>query len=72
MAVMKDMLTPFNLLVVMVAGWIQRQQDEAIVYLREENRVVRELIPGKRLKLTDRQRRRLAVLGKSLCRKILN
>ncbi len=46
MAVMKDMLTPFNLLVVMVAGWIQRQQDEAIVYLREENRVLRELIPG--------------------------
>lgn len=71
MACMKDSLTPFSLLVVMVAGWLQRHQDDAIAYLREENRVLRELIPGKRLRLTNDHRRRLAVVGKALGRRLL-
>ena len=42
-----------------------------IEYLREENRVLRELHGKKRLRFTDKQRRRLAVKGKALGRKVL-
>ena len=68
---MNHSITPFSLLVVTVAGWLQRHQDNAIAYLREENRVLRDLIPDKRLKLTNDRGRRLAVLGKALGRKLL-
>src|SRR5215831_2602186 len=42
-----------------------------IDYLREENRVLRELLAGSRLRLNDDQRRRLAARAKGLGRKIL-
>ncbi len=42
-----------------------------IDYLKEENRVLRELHGKKRLRFTDDQRRRLAVKGKALGRKLL-
>ena len=64
-------MTPLSLLVAMAAGWVQRHQDEAIAYLREENRVLRELIPDSRLELTNAQRVRLAVLAKALGRRLL-
>jgi transposase InsO family protein len=54
-----------------MAGWITRQQDAAIEYLREENRVLKQQLGRKRLRLTDHQRRRLAVLGKALGRRAL-
>ena len=38
----------------------------------EENRVLREQMGGRRLRLTDDQRRRLAVMGRILGRKILD
>lgn len=53
------------------AGWIHRQQADAITYLTEENRVLREQLGDKPLRLTDAQRRRLAVKGKALGRKLL-
>ena len=40
-------------------------------YLQEENRVLKEQLGGKRLRLTDQQRRRLAVKGKRLGRRVL-
>ena len=43
----------------------QRQQD-ALDYLQEENRVLREQLGGKRLRLSDDQRLRLAVRAKKL------
>lgn len=49
----------------------QRQQD-AIEYLREENRVLREQLEKGRLRFTDDQRCRLAVRGKRLGRKLLS
>ena len=52
-------------------GWVNRHQETAIDYLREENRVLRELHGEKRLRFTDDQRRRLAVKGKALGRKAL-
>jgi hypothetical protein len=43
-----------------VAGWISRRQLAAIDYLKEENRLLKERLGGRRLRLTDAQRRRLA------------
>jgi len=42
-----------------------------IAYLQEENRIFREQFGGRRLRLTDAQRRRLAAKGKALGRKAL-
>jgi hypothetical protein len=47
--------------VISMAGWMNHQQQQAIDYLREENRVLREQFGGRRLRFTDDQRRRLAV-----------
>ena len=58
-------------LIVTVAGWLNRRQVSAVEYLIAENRVLREQLEGKRLRLTDAQRRRLAVKGKAIGRKAL-
>ena len=55
---MRRTFDPFRLLVVSIAGWLNRQQRDAIDYLREENRVLREQLGDKRLRLSDDQRRR--------------
>ncbi len=60
-----------QLLLATFAGWVNREQAQAIEYLREENRVLKEQLRGKRLRLTDDQRRRLAAKGKKLDRKLL-
>jgi len=61
-----------QLLVLIVSGWVNRRQQLAIEYLLEENRVLREQLGNRRLRLTDAQRRRLAVRGKALGRKALD
>ena len=38
------------------AGWVNRQQASAIEFLTEENRVLREQIGERRLRLSDDQR----------------
>ena len=53
----------------MVAGWLQREQSAVIEYLKEENKVLREQLGGKRLRFTDAQRRRLARRGKLVGRR---
>ena len=58
-------------LVLTVAGWVNRHQEDLIDYLREENRVLREQCGPRPLRLTDAQRRRLAVRGKRLGRRAL-
>ncbi|GEM_PF-1584601 len=58
--------TPLQMFLVMLAGWVNERQRAAIDYLREENRVLRELHGKKRLRLNDDQRRRLAVRGRML------
>lgn len=60
-----------NLLVVCLAGWLTQQQNRVIDFLLEENRTLHELLGAKRLKLNDRQRRRLAVKAKPISRKVL-
>ena len=58
-------------LLAVFSGWVNRHQREIIDYLMEENRVLREQLGGRRLRLNDDQRRRLAVKGKVLGRKVL-
>ena len=63
---------PMTMLLMMLAGWINRQQQEVIEYLKAENTILNdELLTAKgkkRILLNDRQRRRLAILGKKLGR----
>ena len=59
-----------QLLVLTVAGWVNRHQDDLIDYLREENRVLREQLGSRPPRLTDAQRRRLAVRGHKLGRRV--
>ena len=68
---MNFVLSPRQLLLAILAGWVNRQQQQAIEYLRTENIVLRELLGKKRILLTDAQRRRLAARGKLLGRKLL-
>ena len=62
---------PLRFLVLMMAGWMNRKQQDVIAYLQEENRVLREQQGGKRLRFTDAQRRRLAAKAKSVGRQQL-
>jgi hypothetical protein len=60
-----------QVIIAMVAGWINRHQQHVITYLKEENRVLKSKLPGGRLRLTDTERRRLAKLAHPLSRKQL-
>ncbi len=60
-----------HVLIAMVAGWIQRHQQQVIAYLQEENRVLKAQLGPQRLRLTDTERRRLAALAYPLGRKRL-
>ena len=68
---MPRMLDPFPFVLVAVAGWMNQRQQQAIEYLREENRVLREQLGDRRVRFNDDQRRRLAVRAKGLGRKLL-
>jgi hypothetical protein len=57
-----------HVLIAMVTGWIQRHQQRVITYLQEENRVLKAHLHGRRLRLTDTERRRLAALAHPLGR----
>jgi putative transposase len=54
------------------AGWVNRHQLYVIEYLREENRVLKERLGGRRLRFTDAERHRLARKAQALGRKVLN
>ena len=56
------------MLVLMAAGWLQQSDLLIIHYLQEENRVLREQLGARRLRLTSEQRRRLAVRAQPLGR----
>ena len=49
-----------QMLLLMVTGWLERREREALTYLIEENRLLRRQLGGRRLRLTDDDRRRLA------------
>jgi hypothetical protein len=62
---------PLAFFLLVFSGWINRQQQAVIDYLREENRVLRAANGARRVLLTDDQRCRLAVKGKVLGRRRL-
>jgi len=65
-------LDPFRLLLISLAGWLNQHQRDVIDYLEEENRVLREQLGNKRLRLNDDQRRRLAAKAKKLGWRVLH
>ena len=69
---MKADTYPLQVLLWALSGWVNRQQQDVIAYLVEENRVLKEQMKGRRLRLTNEQRRRLAAKGKRLGWKTLN
>ena len=62
------LVASFQILLAALAGWLSGRQQDVIGYLVEENRVLRAQLRGRRLRLTDDQRRRLAVRGHRLGR----
>jgi transposase InsO family protein len=71
MWIMNFVLKPWHLLLAIIAGWVNREQEQVIEYLRVEIQVLREHAGKKRILLTNDQRRRLAVKGKTLGRRRL-
>ena len=67
----RSALCALRFLILTATGWVNRHQEDVIDYLREENRVLREQLGPRPLRLTDAQRRRLAVRGQKLGRRIL-
>ena len=64
-------MIPAQLIVASLLGWLQREQSQAIAYLREENRILKAQLRNQRLRLTDDERRRLASIGARLGRRLL-
>lgn len=56
-------LNPWNILLIAIAGWMNQELAAAVEYLKEENRVLRELLGKRRPRLNNEQRRRLVRAG---------
>ena len=69
---MEFVLHPWHFLILTVSAWVNREQEQIIEYLLTENKVLREKLGKGRILLDDDQRRRLAIVGKTLGRKVLS
>jgi putative transposase len=69
---MRPILDPFRLLLISLVGCLNQHQCDVIDYLQEENRVLRQQLGNKRLRLNDDQRRRLALKAKKLGWRVLH
>ena len=67
-----DNVKLFHFIVVALAGWVNRYQQAIIDFLIEENRVFKQQLQGRRLRLSDNDRRRLAAKAKVLGRSVLD
>ena len=54
-----------------MCAWLHREQTDLIAFLREENRVLKSRLGGRRLRFEDDERRRLGELGHRLGRRLL-
>ena len=63
--------TLLQFLLMVVAGWLHRQQGAVIEYLHAENRLLRERLGGQRIIFTNAERRNLAEKAKVVGRKTL-
>jgi hypothetical protein len=61
----------FQLLLMVVTGWLARREREVVAYLIEENRLLRRQLGTRRLRLTDDDRRRLAARAYQVGRRAL-
>ena len=62
------MVDMFSLRVLLAAlvGWLNQRQQQTLAYLIEENRILRAQLRGRRLRLSEDDRRRLARCGQRL------
>ena len=63
---------PLRVLLLTLTGFVNRHQADVIAYVVEENRILKEQMKGRRIRLTDDQRRRLAAKAKVLGKRTLN
>jgi hypothetical protein len=67
-------VTTLQLVLSVLIGWLDCREREAVAYLIEENRLLRRQLGGRRLRLTDDDRRRLAArayrVGRAALRQI--
>ncbi len=68
---MGAILKTWQLFLLVLAGWINREQQRIIEYLITENQVLKDKLGKNRILLNDDQRRRLAVKAKILGRRLL-
>ena len=58
-----------RLLLAIIAGGLDDRQSKALAYLQEGNQILRAQLSGRRVRLRDAVRRRLAILGHRLGRR---
>ena len=63
---MNFVFKPWQFALIVIAGWMNREQQQVIEYLQTENSVLREKLGKRRILLSGGQRRRMAVKGKIL------
>ena len=68
----RAMNSALHFVIAVVTGWVSRRQQAAIDYLIAENRILKEKLGKQRIRLTDAQRRRLAIKGRMVGRKELS
>ena len=69
---MHPILTPWSVVVVAVAGWLNQEQAKLVEYLLAENKILKEQAKGRgRLRFTDGQKSLLAAKAKELGRAAL-
>jgi transposase InsO family protein len=61
-----------RILLLVLTGWLEQRERDALAYLRDENRVLRRQLGGRRPRLTDDDRRRLAARAHRLGRQALH
>ena len=59
-------------LIAALALWLNRQQQDVIDYLKEENQLLKAKLGGRKIQFTDAERCQLAVRAKALGRKLLS
>jgi putative transposase len=63
---------PLQILLLMLSGWINRQQLQVIEYLQAENRLLKARLGNQRLRFTDAERRWLARKAHAIGRRALS
>jgi hypothetical protein len=67
-----DNVKLLHFIVVALSDWVNRHQQAIIDYLIEENRIFKQQLQGRGLRLPDNDRRRLAAKAKVLGRSVLD